>query len=214
MKTPEHRKRGTMLKLYDFPFSGNCHKVRLLLSMLQLTHETVTVDMMAAEHRATGFLEINPLGQVPALRDRDLVLRDSQAILIYLAQSYGGETWLPESPKDMARVIQWLFTAANEIQHGPGGARLAVRFNVSIDLPGAHAVAHKILGIMESALTDRDWLELDRPTIADLACYPYLALAPEGQVSLAPYPAVRAWIRRVEDLPGYIGMPGLPCGEY
>jgi glutathione S-transferase len=203
-----------MLKLYGFPLSGNCHKVRLLLSMLELTHETVSVDMMAAEHRSAEFLEINPLGQVPALRDRDLVLRDSQAILIYLAQSYGGETWLPGSPKDMARVVQWLFSAANEIQHGPGGARLAVRFNVSVDLRGAQAIAHKILGIMDSELTDRDWLELDRPTIADLACYPYVALAPEGEVSLAPYPSVRAWIRRVEDLPGYIGMPGLPSREY
>jgi glutathione S-transferase len=114
----------------------------------------------------------------------------------------------------MARVVQWLFTAANEIQHGPGAARLAVRFNVSIDLRSAQAIAHKILGIMESELTGRDWLELDRPTIADLACYPYLALAPEGGVSLAPYPAVRAWIRRVEVLPGYIGMPGLPSREY
>jgi glutathione S-transferase len=203
-----------MLKLYDFPLSGNCHKVRLLLSMLELTHETVIVDMMAAQHRGAEFLEINPLGQVPALRDRDLVLRDSQAILIYLARSYGGEAWLPENPKDMARVVQWLFTAANEIQHGPGGARLAVRFNVSVDLRSAQAIAHKILGIMESELTGRDWLGLDRPTIADLACYPYLALAPEGGVSLAPYPAVRAWIRRVEDLPGYVGMPGLPRGEY
>jgi glutathione S-transferase len=203
-----------MLKLYDFPLSGNCHKVRLLLSMLELTHETVTVDMMAAQHRGAEFLEINPLGQVPALRDRDLMLRDSQAILIYLSQSYGGEAWLPGNPKDMARVVQWLFTAANEIQHGPGAARLAVRFNVSIDLRSAQAIAHKILGIMDAELTGRDWLELDRPTIADLACYPYLALAPEGGVSLAPYPAVRAWIRRVEGLPGYIGMPGLPSREY
>ena len=203
-----------MLKLYDFPLSGNCHKVRLLLSMLELTHEAVTVDMMAAEHRATGFLKINPLGQVPALRDRDLVLRDAQAILIYLAQSYGGETWLPESPKDMARVVQWLFTAANEIQHGLAAARLARRFNVSVDLPSAQAIAHKILGIMDGELTDRDWLELGRPTIADVACYPYVALAPEGEVSLAPYPAVRAWIRRVEDLPGYIRMPGLPSRKY
>jgi glutathione S-transferase len=203
-----------MLKLYDFPLSGNCHKVRLLMSMLELTHETVIVDMMAAQHRGAEFLEINPLGQVPALRDRDLVLRDSQAILIYLARSYGGEAWLPESPKDMARVVQWLFTAANEIQHGPGAARLAVRFNVSVDFPSARAIAHKILGIMESELTGRDWLAIDRPTIADLACYPYLALAPEGGISLAPYPAVRAWIRRVEGLPGYIGMPGLPSREY
>lgn len=199
-----------MLKLYDFALSGNCHKVRLLLSMLELTHETVAVNMMAAEHRAPGFLEINPLGQVPALRDRDLVVRDAQAILIYLAQSYGGETWLPENPKDMARVVQWLFTAANEIQHGLAAARLSRRFNVSVDLKSAQAIAHKILGIMDAELTDRDWLELDRPTIADIACYPYVALAPEGEVSLAAYPAIRAWIRRVEDLPGYVGMPGLP----
>ncbi|MGF1639958.1 MAG: glutathione S-transferase family protein [Rhodospirillales bacterium] len=199
-----------MLRLYDFGQSGNCHKVRLMLSMLRLTFETVTVDMLAAEHRSREYLEINPLGQVPALRDRDLVLRDSQAILIYLARRYGGESWLPDDPKNMARVVQWLFTAANEIQHGPAAARLAVRFGVGIDLTAAQGIARKILAVLDSDLAGHDWLALDRPTIADLACYPYVALAPEGDVPLAPFPAVCAWIRRIEALPGYLGMPGLP----
>ena len=198
------------MKLYNVALSGNCHKVRLLLSMLDLAYETVPVDFIAGEHRSPEYLKINPLAQVPSLVDGDLTLRDSQAILVYLARRHGGENWLPTAPAEMARVVQWLFTAATEIQHGPGAARLAVRFNVQLVLESAQEVARKVLEFMEGHLSGWEWLELGRPTIADLACYPYVALAPEGDVSLAPYPAVRAWIHRVEHLPGYVAMPGLP----
>lgn len=198
------------MKLYDVALSGNCHKARLMLSMLGLEYETVPVNFIAGEHRSSDYLKINPLAQVPALVDGDLTLRDSHAILVYLAHRYGGEAWLPTAPAEMARVIQWLFTAATEIQHGPGAARLAVRFNVETVLDSAQGVARKILRFMEDHLMGWEWLELERPTIADVACYPYVALAPEGDVSLQPYPAVRAWIHRVEQLPGYVAMPGLP----
>ncbi len=199
-----------MIKLYDVDLSGNCHKVRLLLSMLGLEHETVAVDLFGGEHKRPAFLGLNPMGQVPVLTDGDLTLRDSQAILVYLGRRYGGDTWLPGDAADVARIAQWLSTAANELQNGPGAARLGVAFDLPADVPAAQEVAAAVLAVMDGHLDGRDWLELDRPTVADLACYPYVALAPEGEVSLEPYPRVQAWVRRVEALPGYVPMPGLP----
>ena len=200
-----------MIRLYDTPPSGSCHKVRLLLSMLDLEHEIVPVDFEGGEHRSAAFLEINPFGEIPVLVDGDIVLRDSQAILVYLARRYGMGNWLPLEPETMARVMQWLCVAANEIQNGPNPARRAIVFGRAFDVAAAQAIARRLLTIMDTHLEDREWLETGRPTIADLACYPYIALAPEGRIPLEPYPAVRAWIKRLEGLPGYVPMPGLPA---
>lgn len=87
-----------MIRLYEFALSGNCHKVRLMLSLLGLPYESVLVSGANREHKSAAFLAMNPLGQVPVLTDGDLVVRDSQAILVYLASRYGGPTWWPQDP--------------------------------------------------------------------------------------------------------------------
>lgn len=199
-----------MLKLYDVPLSGNCHKVRMALAMMQVPHEVVPVDFMAGQHKSEAFLEINPLGQVPAIVDGSAVLRDSQAILVYLARRYGGEDWLPRDAADAARIAQWLSFAANEVAHGPAAARLCCLFDQRDGLARAQQTGAAALGALEAHLDGQDWLECGRLTIADLAVYPYVALAPEGEIVLAGYPNVRAWIARIEALQGYVGMPGLP----
>ncbi|MBA2747508.1 MAG: glutathione S-transferase family protein [Tatlockia sp.] len=197
-----------MLKLYDLNLSGNCYKVRLMLSLLGLEHELVAVNLSAGEHKSSAFLTLNPLGQVPILIDGEVVIRDSQAILIYLARRYGGEDWLPVEAEAMAKVGQWLSTAANEIQHSVAAARLHFIFNAKIDLELAQSRALKILQVMDGHL-QQDWLEGDRPTIADIACFPYIALAADGKIALEDYPHVIAWISRIKQLPGYVGMPRL-----
>ncbi len=197
-----------MLKLYDLNLSGNCYKVRLMLSLLGLEHELVAVNLSAGEHKSSAFLTLNPLGQVPILIDGDVVIRDSQAVLVYLARRYGGEDWLPVEAEAMAKVGQWLSTAANEIQHSVAAARLHFIFNAKIDLELAQSRAFKILQVMDGHL-QQDWLEGDRPTIADIACFPYIALAADGKIALEDYPHVIAWISRIKQLPGYVGMPGL-----
>jgi glutathione S-transferase len=199
-----------MITLHTVDLSGNGLKARLLLSMLGLSYETKTPDMMKGEHKAPSFLALNPLGQVPVLVDGGVTLRDSQAILVYLARKYGGEDWLPSDPATMGEVMQWLSFACNEIAQGPNRLRLAKVFKFNVDQELARKIADGALGVLESRLTGRDWLVGSRPTIADLACYPYTALAYEGGYDLAPYKAVQAWIKRVEALPGYVGMPGLP----
>lgn len=198
-----------MLKLYSHELSGNCYKGRLMLSLLGLEHEIVPVDLIAGEQKSLELLKLNQLGQVPILTDEHAVIRDSQAILVYLARRYGGEDWLPIEADSMSKVMQWLFTAANEIQHGPCTARKHFLLNAKIDLDLAQQRTHQILQVMNEHLQERNWLECDRPTIADIACYPYVALAPEARVSLEAYPHVGGWIERIKQLPGYIGMPGM-----
>lgn len=196
------------MRLYDLELSGNCYKVRLLCALLGLPLEIRPVDFLGGEHKRPEFLELNPLGEIPVLEDGDLLLRDSQAILIYIARKHGSEAWLPSDPEGLARVVQWLSTAANDIARGPNDARLHDKFGYKLDVESARSRARILLGIMEQHLTSREWLELGRPTIADVACYPYVALAPEGGVTLDSYPALRSWMTRIRELPGYIPMPG------
>ncbi len=197
------------LKLYDLELSGNCYKIRLYCALLGLTLEIVPVDFMGGVHKKGPLIDMNPFGEIPILEDGDVCLRDSQAILVYLARKYGGESWLPTDPTSMARVMEWLMVAENEIPRGPGDARLHDKFGFKLDLGAARQKAQRILSLMEGHLARNDWLALSRPTIADIACMPYVGLAHEGGISLAPYPAINAWIGRIKALPGFITMPAL-----
>ena len=201
--------KNLTMKLYDLELSGNCYKVRLFLSLLAFKYELVPVDFMAGQHKSPEFLQLNPLGEIPILEDDGLILRDSQAILIYLAKKYGGEAWLPSDPAGMAQVTQWLSTAANEIARGPNDARLNRKFGFAVDLETAQRKAESILNIIEQHLNQHQWLALDRPTIADIACFPYIALAPEGDTMLNQYPAIKQWCDRIKKLPNFIEMPGI-----
>ncbi len=193
-----------MIRLYDLTLSGHCHKARLFLSILDLPHETVPVDFAAGQHKSPAFLAVNPLGQV--LEDDGVVIRDSNAILVYLAEKYDDGTWLPRDPLGRARVQEWLSVSGKEIALGPATARVSQVFGGKPD-PRAIERSHLLLPMFEAHLAGRDWLATDRPTIADLACYTYIAHAPEGGVSLDPYPQLRGWLARIEALPGFAAMP-------
>ncbi|MDZ5457231.1 glutathione S-transferase family protein [Azohydromonas lata] len=197
------------MKLHDLTLSGNCYKVRLLAALAGIELELVPVDFMGGAHKRAPHTDLNPWGELPVLEDGDVVLRDSQAILVYLGARYAGEQWLPRDPLGLATVMQWLSTAANEIQHGPGAARLVDKFGYVLDKADALRRAERILGLLEQHLAHNDWLALQHPTIADCAVFPYVALSHEGGMSLADYPQVRAWIDRVKALPGFVGMPGV-----
>lgn len=140
-----------MIQLYNHEISGNCYKVRLMLSLLELEYELVAVDLMKGEHKYPQFLHLNPLGQVPVLVDSDLVIRDAQAILVYLARRYGSD-WLPVEAEPMSKIMQWLSTAANEMQHSLAAARKFFLLNAAIDLELAQNRAHEILQIIDKHL--------------------------------------------------------------
>ncbi|MDJ0554928.1 MAG: glutathione S-transferase [Microcoleaceae cyanobacterium MO_207.B10] len=199
-----------MIKLYNHEISGNCYKVQLMLSLLGLEYELVRVDLMKGEHRTPEFLQINPFGQIPVLTDGDIALQDAQAILVYLARRYGNEDWLPLDAEPMSRIMRWLSTATGEIRQGPESARLYHLLQVqSINIETATKKSENILKILDQHLAENNWLALGRPTIADIACFPYVVLAPDGKISLYPYTNVRAWIERIKNLPGFVGMVGI-----
>ncbi len=201
-----------MLKLYDLHRSGNCYKVRLLLAFLEVAYEKIPIDANAGEHKTAEFLNISPRGQLPVLQDDTRVMWDSMAILVYLAVRYGKGQWLPADPYAMAATMQWLALDQNEIRYGLGRARAITlgnptRFAQLGNLDECREFAHTALEVLEGRLQTNDWLVGDAPTIADVACYPYVAMASEGNLSTAPFPAVCRWLARIETLPGYVPPP-------
>lgn len=200
-----------MIQLYGHEISGNSYKAKLMLSLLGLNYEWIQVDLLKGAHKQPEFLALNPFGQVPVLVDDGTVLADAQAILVYLARQYGGEQWLPLEAEPLSRVVRWLSTAAGEVRQGPESARLYHLFNAtSINLERTNQKSEFILTQLNDHLANREWLELGRPTIADVAIFPYVALARDGKIDLDRYPNVIAWIERVKHLPGFVGMVGIP----
>jgi glutathione S-transferase len=200
------------IKLYHFPLSGHAHRVQLMLSLLELPTETVFVDLAKGAHKQPEFLAINSFGQVPVLDDNGVVLADSNAILVYLANKYGHGRWLPTDPVGAARVQRWLSVAAGPLHAGPATARLITVFGASNNAEDVIARSHNLLKVIDQELSNNTYLAGDAPTIADIAGYTYIAHAPEGNVSLQDYANVRAWLARIEALPGFVGMPRTAVG--
>jgi glutathione S-transferase len=201
------------IKLYRHPLSGHAHRVELLLSLLNLPTELVFVDLAKGAHKQPEFLAINPFGQVPAIDDNGTVLSDSNAILVYLAKKYDSSgRWLPAEPIAAAKVQRWLSVAAGQIASGPATARLITVFGAPYDAESTIARSHALLKVVEAELSNSPFLAGNSPTLADVAGYTYIAHAPEGNVSLADYPQVRAWLARIEALPGFVPMQRTAVG--
>lgn len=200
------------LTLYTFPLSGHGHRVELFLHLLGLPYEKRLVDLRSGAHKQPEFLSINPFGQVPALVDGDLVLPDSNAILVYLAKRYGSEQWLPQDPVGAARVQRWLSVAAGELMQGPALARAMTIFRRGDPAPH-QARATALFSLLEAHLSANSYLVGDHATIADIALYTYTSVSHEGGVSLEAYPAIRTWLQRVEALPNFLPMPAVPAAS-
>lgn len=199
------------MKLYDLELSGNCYKIRLFAALAGIPLEIAPVDFLGGEHKRPPLIDLNPWGELPILTDGRVVLRDSQAILVYLAMQYADPSWLPRDAQGLGKVTQWLSTAANEIQNGPGAARLVDKFGYKLDKAETLRRASRILPLLDAHLAKQAWLAAEHPTIADCAVMPYVALAPEGGISLADYPNILAWIERIKRLPNFLTMPGIPA---
>ena len=196
------------LRLYRHPLSGHCHRAELLLSLAALPCELVHVDLAAAQHKQPAFLEKNSFGQVPLLVHGDFALPDSNAILLYLAETFpSAAEFLPPSASERALVQRWLSVAAGPLAQGPAAARLVRVFGRKLDHAQAVANSNALFTVFERELAGRDFFVGASPTLADLSLYSYTAHAPEGDVSLEPYPRVRAWLERLETLPRFVRMP-------
>lgn len=204
------------LRLYDYVLSGSCYKVRLLAALLGVDYERVPIDFYpGGEHKQPDFLAINPAGTLPVLADGDLVLTETQAILAYLASSRDPSgQWLPkDDPGTFAEVMQWLAFSAR-LTETAGAARLHDMLNRPLDIEAARRGAIRAFRELEAHLTERRfdggiYLVGDRPTIADIACFPYVALSPDGGVEHDDFPAIRNWLHAIKSLDGFITMPGI-----
>ncbi|WP_421418926.1 glutathione S-transferase family protein [Agrobacterium tumefaciens] len=200
------------MKLYFHPLSGHAHRARLFLSLVDQPFELIDVDLAKGEHKSPEFLKMNAFGQVPVLVDGETVISDSNAILTYLAKKLGKSDWLPEDPTGAAQIQRWLSVAAGQIAFGPAAARLITVFGAKYNADEVIARAHALYSVLDQELATRRWLVSDGPTIADVAIYSYTARAPEGNVDLSAYPNVRAWLKRVESLPGFVEFGKTPVG--
>lgn len=192
---------------YRHSLSGHAHRVEMFLNMLGLSFTPRDVDLARGEQKLPAFLALNAFGQVPVIDDGGVVVSDSNAILVYLALRYAEPGWLPRDPFGASRVQRWLSVAAGPLAFGAARARVIQLFKLVQDSSEAIERAHALLRVMEHELGGNDFIVGERPTIADLALYSYSAHAPEGNVSLSEYPKVRAWLQRIETLPGFVAMP-------
>ncbi|HJU06775.1 MAG TPA: glutathione S-transferase [Nitrospiraceae bacterium] len=200
------------MKLYYHPLSGHAHRARLFLSLLNIDHELVLVDIAGGEHKGPDFLKLNRFGQVPVLDDNGTIISDSNAILVYIARKMGSKDWLPEDPEGAAAVQRWLSVAAGEIAHGPAQARLINLVKAPYRPEEVIPRSHAVLALIEAELDGRNWVASERPTIADVALYSYVARAPEGDVNLQNYVNIRDWLNRIEALPGFVDFQKTPVG--
>lgn len=191
------------LRLHRFAASGHCHRVELLLSMLGLPYEVIEIDRAGGEQRQPAFLALNPLGQVPVLEDGDLVVPESNAILVYLATRYAPDAgWLPRDAVEAAHQQRWFSLSVSLLGPGAATPRFRALTGQTVD-PASHALGHRLFALVEAQLARTAFLVADRPTLADLAFHGYTAKAPLGGVSLEAYPRLRGWLARIEALPGF-----------
>lgn len=207
-------KKPAPITLFRHPKSGHCHRVELMMALLGLPYETIDLDMANGAHKKPDFLKISPFGQVPAINDNGVFLSDSNGIIFYLAIQYGDTPeWVGYDAREAGEVVRWLSVAAGEIAFGPCSARLVTVFGAVLDHAACVAKSNSLFEVMERQLQDKNFLVADRLTLADIACYSYIAHAPEGGVSLSAYPNIRNWLSGVETQPCFIGMAKSPLPD-
>jgi len=199
-----------MYKLYSMQRSGNSYKVRLALALLNLPCQIVEIDILRGESRTPDFRAKNPSGQVPLLEVGDnRYLAESNAILCYVA----ADTPLsPESRFDRAEMLQWMFFEQHALEPNLGsayfwltmvkGGRELRRHSLEEWLERGYAA----LQVMEDHLSTHDFFAAGQLTIADIALYGYTHLAHRCDFDLRDFPAIRAWLKRVEETPGFVAM--------
>lgn len=198
-----------MLKVYGDHESGNCYKVKLLLTQLGQPFDWVNIDILKKESRTPEFLAKNPNGKIPLLEvEPGVYLAESNAILHYLAE---GTAFLPNDRLQHAQVLQWLFF--EQYSHEPyiATSRYIVRYlgtppEYEKVLAEKRTPGYAALNVMQQHLATRRFFVAERYTIADIALYAYTHVANEGGFDVACYPAVTQWLERVRGEPGHVGM--------
>lgn len=197
--------------IHSFPISGHAHRVELFASLAGIKHEINNINLPEGEHKQAPFLALNPVGQVPTIEDGNIVISDSNAILVYLARKYAPD-YLPQDFQEEAEVQKFLTLAAGELAFGPAAARIINIFNSPNDIEFAQTTAKSVFTKLENHMKGREYLVGNKPSIADVAIYSYAAQAPEGGISLTPYPNVNRLLANIESLNGFKPMPVTKVG--
>lgn len=198
-----------MYELYDFLPSGNSYKVRLLLNQLQIPYRRIDVNILNNETRSPKFLAINPNGRIPVLKvASDKYLAESNAILFYLSQD---TAYFPSQKLEQAEVMQWLFFEQYSHEPNIATSRYWIKILQQADkyreqLKQKRELGYAALEVMEKHLSDRGFMVAERYTIADIAFYAYTHVANEGEFDLTEFPAIQAWLNRIEAQPRYISI--------
>lgn len=192
----------TQLTLYGDSISGNCLKTKWTAEYLDVPHDWVEVSVVDGGTRSDAFMAINPSGQVPVMRLPDnRILPQSNAIILFLAETFGGNELIPADPFERAKMMSWLFW--EQYSHEPYIAvrRFRKKFlNQSDDEldPQLLARGRRALGVMELQLTLSNYFVGERLTLADIALVAYTRVAHEGGFDLSEFPNVQRWVARVE----------------
>jgi glutathione S-transferase len=198
-----------MLKVYGDYRSGNCYKVKLMLHLLGIEYEWQAVDILGGETQTAEFLAMNPNGKIPVLKLEDgSFVWESNAILNYLAD---GTAFLPSQPRLRTQVLQWQFF--EQYSHEPYVA-VARFIQLYQGMPAERLEEYEVcqrrgrkaLRVMEKQLQATSYLVGEDYSSADIALYAYTHVAHEGGFDLAEFPAVQAWVKRVAEHPGHVGM--------
>jgi glutathione S-transferase len=194
------------VRLYDYPASCNCYKVRLLLAQLGLPYERVPIDIFDGDTLTDEYAAMNPARTTPVLETDDgRFLPESNAILVYLAH---GTPFLPDDPFEQAEVVRWLVYEQTDLIPTMGGLRFRLLVGrLQPDDPAAvrrKEGSQEVLRLVDAHLAELEFFVGGRYTIADIAIYGYTHLAHEAGIDMEPYANVRAWFGRVEEQPGYI----------
>ncbi len=180
-----------------------------------IDYKKIAVDVVSGENTTDEFLMMNPNGLVPVLIDGEKTIYDSAAILSYLAKNYANKHWLPNDAMEFAKIIRWLVFEQSEGRYGLARARAMCLNNPTPlarlgSLEEAQMLGVQALEILNKQLLETNWLAGgEKATIADIACYPYTAMSVDGGLSLAPYNAIKRWMKNIEHFDSYIALPAI-----
>ena len=203
--------RCSVYTVFGDSISGNCYKIRLLLTQLKIPFAWTEVSVVDGDTRTPEFLARNPNGRVPILEYAEgEYLAESNAILCYLAD---GTSFYPSERLSRAKILEWMFF--EQYSHEPyiATSRYIIRYlgrpeHMEKSLLEKQPGGYRALDVLERTLNRSDYLVAGAYSIADIALYAYTHVAHEGGFSLTDYPQIQAWLARVSAQPGYIGMPG------
>jgi len=193
--------------IYGDSLSGNCYKIKLLCSLLNIQHQWIEVNIMAGETRTSEFLAINPNAKIPLLiTEQKQALAESNAILYYLAQD---SHLFPQSVLQQSLCLQWMFF--EQYSHEPyiAVARFINKYLGSPadrlqELESKKEGGNRALAVMEIQLQKTPYLLGDEMSIADISLFAYTHVAYEGGFDLNEFPAILAWISRIEHQKDFI----------